>query len=85
VEFRDLLSVIAKDDRREEFAELAQRLHALHAADPTGRAVTAEADRRDLLTELRHQLRLHLRAARHPIPSDDELEAMIARHFDSGT
>jgi hypothetical protein len=85
VEFNDLLSIIAKDDRREDFTELAQRLHALRSADPADRSPSADAESQVLLAELQHQLRLHLRAARHPIPSDEELEGMVARYFGSGT
>jgi hypothetical protein len=82
VEFHDLLGIIAKDDRRDEFAALGERLHALRPAGGA-RSASAEAERTALLDEMRHELRLHLRAARHPIPTDDELEAMIGRHFDA--
>jgi hypothetical protein len=85
VEFKDLLSIIAKDDRREDFAELAHQLHALRSTDPDERSASTNAERQALLAELQHQLRLHLRAARHPIPSDEELEGMVARYFGSGT
>ncbi|MFN2566540.1 MAG: hypothetical protein ABR499_16200 [Gemmatimonadaceae bacterium] len=81
MEFDDLLSIIAKDDRRQEFAALGERLNALRPSGAT-RSPAADAQRRALLDEMRHQLRLHLRAARHPIPTDDELEAMVGRHFD---
>ena len=83
MEFTDLLSIIAKDDRRAEFAALGERLHELGSSGEARTAAT-EDERREVLDELRQQLRLHLRAARHPVPSDDELQEMIERYFDSG-
>jgi hypothetical protein len=79
MELEDLLGIIAKDEGRERFAELVGRLHALGSDDR--RTAAGSADRLAVLAELQHQLRLHLRAARHPIPTDDELEAMVARYF----
>ena len=82
MEFEDLVGLIAKTGDRDEFLRIGRALHqadaraALHA-----RSTADEAEGRALLDELRRRLQVHFRAVRHPVPSDDELKQMVARHF----
>lgn len=77
--FEDLLKVIGEDDDREEFTRLGREYADAHRLARAGEG--SEAQREAALGALMEKVQWHFRAIRHPMPTRQQLEEMLAEHF----
>jgi hypothetical protein len=79
MELDELLRRVPEGSAREDFLRASRRVFE-ESGGPGDGGDTA-ASRTASLAEVRRHVRLALRAARHPVPTDEELRRMITRYF----
>jgi hypothetical protein len=76
MEFEDFLQLTGSEAEREELLRSGQRFY--DATQPSS------SEREELLDQVMERVQWSLRAARHPLPTRAELEAMLLEYFDDG-
>lgn len=79
MKFEDLLKVIGEDDAREEFTRLGREYVNERRLARAGEG--SEERREAALGALMEKVQWHFRAIRHPMPTRQQLEEMLAEHF----
>lgn len=79
--FEDLLKVIGEKADREEFTRLGREYADERRLARAGGGGGDEARREAALGALMEKVQWHFRAIRHPMPTRQQLEEMLAEHF----
>jgi hypothetical protein len=77
VTFESLLRLIPKEADRQKLRDLAREFSLGRQAPGASRGEQA-------LDQIMHQIQLHFRAIRHPLPGKQEVEQMLLEHSEEG-
>lgn len=80
--FGDLLKAVGAEDEREELARLGREYAEARRLTREGGEPQGEARREAALDALLDKVRWSLRAARHPLPTRQQLEEMLTEPFE---
>jgi hypothetical protein len=84
MKLEDLLNLISQEADRADFLGLCEQYHEARQARQTNEAAgmpTVDARQREVLEDVMQRIHWHFRALRHPMPTSEEVDAMIRDYF----
>jgi hypothetical protein len=84
MKLEDLLNLISQEADRATFLGLSEQYHEARQARQTNEATgmpSVDARQRELLEQVMQRIQWHFRAIRHPLPTPEEVDAMIRDYF----